>query len=605
MLMLVTPAREHRKDRAALSALVLRHGAPNQRSRYATLGAVSCARRMATSKKSAKAKPAPLPTPPRVQSIWEEIKNKTALQLFHPSPEKRIEAVAALKDKFMYYEKRGTLLLAAALDDPDTAVRTAMLEAVAHTGSYMAWSEARRLREHAKAFVAVDDPGLHLALAKCFAEIPVPLVDSDLPWIMALVDGPAGQDANAFSVVVRLITRAIRTGVAQREALAAYERLLRHPAHGGRALWLFSELNEHRATLVPVLIELCAQGGEIGSAAVTALAFVGPTQHDSRAISTLEALRDADLERAWAIELYIGLLDRASLPARIEKHRQRIDAELAKYRCHGLIIEALSFCPEKARDWVEVSAASVLENVAYASKDTMQRWVRGNPALVASAVEPRLFESYSGIYYMPWWEQLRPETAAADAIRGIEKMLAECPRGNLEYRQQRYCEECCALIERVGRAPDGALAVLAKLGARQVPHLVSSVIPTARAMHKLGARESDFAPIVAAYDKEAIAFEKRASKDPAYDPATGWGAKLRWVATALSAMGTYETVRANWSVFTSIFAYDFGLEKQSVMTMLAPYLDHPEVKELFERALTDRWAPVQRQAAAALGLLVQ
>ncbi len=37
---------------------------------------------------------------------------------------------------------------------------------------------------------------------------------------------------------------------------------------------------------------------------------------------------------------------------------------------------------------------------------------------------------------------------------------------------------------------------------------------------------------------------------------------------------------------------------------LAPYLDQPEVKSLFESALTDRWAPVQRQAAVALGLLV-
>ncbi|MFO0559917.1 MAG: hypothetical protein U0269_17995 [Polyangiales bacterium] len=557
---------------------------------------------MATSKKSPK--PAPLPVPEDVLSIWADIKNKVALQLFHPSPDKRIDAVAALKDKFNYYDRRGALLLSAALAEPDASVRTAMLAAIAHTGSYLSWQDTLRLRANAARFIEGDDLE-RIAYARCLAESGAPVVEEDLAWLAALVDGAASQEEDAWSVVVRLVVRAAQRGVALDRALALYGRMASHAVHGRRTLWTFKELGEHRVKLVPTLLSLVDVENvcDATDSAAQCLAWLGPTPHDAAVLRALERHRARATRDVWQWDLAIGLVDRASLPARIDRNEAAMREAASQASYNGWVIEPLSWVADRAERFVEQCARGVLTTVAYVSEDTMQRWVRANPEAMAKALEPTLFAQYDGVNVVRWWDQLRPDTAAADALSLIERVLAETPRGTLSYQRQSLCDACCALLCRVRSAPDGAIELLAKLGARQVPHLVGSVIPTARAMHALGAKREDFAPIVQAYEKEAVASDKRASSDPKWDPEHSWGRKLRETATALSALGSIASIRAHWSAFLHVFDYASDLDHRWVLEMLEPHIAEPDVRALFEQSLVRPFATEQRLAAKALGLL--
>jgi hypothetical protein len=429
------------------------------------------------------------------------------------------------------------------------------------------------------------------------------VVPEDLPWLSALLD-EAPQDEHVFASVVRLVGRAASTGVALDPAFSLADRLARHPAIGRRALWLFERFSSKPDAVSLALIELCESSLDAASSAALALAYRGPSAHDARAIAAIESYRDRAGDAAWEYDLAIGLIDRGSIPARVAKHAAAIEHALGNSGLPTVLYEVLSYAPEVALAYVDRCARSMLSLVAYVSEATMQRWVRGNPTAIAAAIEPALSNSHDGAYLVRWWDQLRPESAAADALRMIEDTLAKHPKGNLPYESQRFCEACCALLVRVGAAPDGALSTLARLGARQVPHLVGSVIPTARAMHALGATESDFAPIAAAYEKEAAASDKRAASDPKYDPATSWGAKLRQTAIALASLRDIASVRARWAAFESLWSYGFELDQRWVLEMLEPFIAEPDVAALFHRGLESPSADVQRRSATALGLLV-
>jgi hypothetical protein len=558
---------------------------------------------MATAKKPAKAKPAPLPVPEHVRALWEQIKGKAQQQLFHPEPAKRIEAATALKDKYFYYANRGALLVAAAIDDPDPEARAAMLDVVAYTGSYLAWSDVLRLRANAHRLLDQSPLALRAAVARCFAETGVPVVPEDLPWLGALLD-EAPQDEHVFASVVRLVGRAASTGVAVDPAFALADRLVRHPTIGRRALWLFERFSSKPDAVTLALIELCESSLDAASSAALALAYRGPSAHDARAIAAIESYRDRAGDAAWEYDLAIGLIDRGSIPARVAKNAAAIQHALGNGGLHTVFYEVLSYAPEAALAYVDRCARSVVSTVGYVSEATMQRWVRGNPTAIAAALEEQLFDGHDRERVMRWWDQLRPDTAAADAIHAIERAIAKHPKGNLPYEAQRFCEACCALLVRVGSAPEGALSTLARLGARQVPHLVGSVIPTARAMHALGATEDDFAPIAAAYEKEAAASDKRAASDPKYDPATSWGAKLRQTAITLASLRDIASVRAHQSSFDHLWNYPSDLDQRWVLEMLEPFIAEPDVRALFHSGLESRWAEVQRRCATTLGLLV-
>lgn len=553
-------------------------------------------------KKSAKTAVPSLQVPSHVTATWAQIKNKIALQLFHGDPEKRLAAVAALLDKFNYYDRRGALLLAAAIDDPDPRVCAAMLRGVAQTGRYLAWTEILRLRSHGERFSQNPDPAVRAALALLLAATLAPPEPDDVPWLAALLDDPSAQDERVFDAVALLLARLASTGAPG--ACDAFARAARLPTVGPRALWRFHIIGDARRALVPLLIELSAGDSIAATSAALLLARIEPLDDPARAIAAIESLRDRRPD-GWELDLTIGLIDRSSLPARIAKHAAHLtDASITKPG-FGTIVEALSFAPEAAQPFVPALARSVLETIAHTPLATRARWVRGNAALVAAAIEPHLFEVHSSVYILPWWDQLRPATAAADALCGIEKILASHPRGTLTYQEQRFCEECCGVLRRMRASSPAALALLARLGARQVPHLVSSVIPTVRAMHALGATDADLAPIVAVYEAEAQASDRRElAANPAFDTSSGWGAKLRQTATALSALGSIASVRARWSAFDFLATSSFHLDGEHVLAMLQPFLDEPDVRDLFERALSSPWASVQRASAGYLGLLV-
>jgi len=544
-----------------------------------------------------------LQVPSHVAATWAQIKNKIALQLFHSAPEKRLAAVAALLDKFNYYDRRGALLLAAAIDDPDPRVCAAMLRGVAQTGRYLAWSEILRLRSHADRFSKNPDPAVRAALALLLAATLAPPEPDDVPWLAALLDDPGAQDERVFDAVALLLARLASTGAPG--ACDAFARAVRVPTVGPRALWKFNLAGDARRALVPLLSELIAGDSAAAPSAALLLARVEPLEDPSRAIAAIESLRDRRPDCTWELDLALGLIDRTSLPARIAKHAAHITGASITKPGFGTIVDALSFAPEAAQPFVPALARSVLETIAYTPPATRARWVRGNAALVAEAIEPHLFEVHGGVHFLPWWDQLRPATAAADALRGIEKILAAHPRGTLTYQEQRFCEECCGVLRRTRASSPAALALLARLGARQVPHLVSSVIPTVRAMHALGATDADLAPIVAAYEAEAQASDRRElAANPAFDTSAGWGAKLRQTAIALSALGSIASIRAHWGAFDFLSSSSFQLDGEHVLAMLQPFLAEPDVRDLFERALTSPWASVQRASASYLGLLV-
>ena len=181
-------------------------------------------------------------------------------------------------------------------------------------------------------------------------------------------------------------------------------------------------------------------------------------------------------------------------------------------------------------------------------------------------------------------------------------MLRAHPRGTLEYSQRATCEACCDLLVRVRHAPDGTIATLAAYAARMTAHLTSSVVPPVRAMHALGAREEDFAPIVAAYEKEAAASDARSASDPAFDPNDSVGSRARALARCLVALSSIEQVRLEASSFDRIERSRMPIQDELIL-MLEPYVHEPDVRARIERQLTNANGKIQRLAAAALGLL--
>ncbi|MBL8679361.1 MAG: hypothetical protein JNK05_09360 [Myxococcales bacterium] len=550
---------------------------------------------MATNKKGAKAPP--LPVPERVQWIWDEIKHKTMRQLFDPSADKRRAAVAALAEKFNYYDRRQALLVAALFDEPAPSVRRAMLEAIASLRGYALWQDIARMREGAARFIADDDPAVRLALARCFDAMPVALVPEDIAWLDALV--PHAQSRDDLRLIAKLASQAAARGVAASEAIALVARVAKHPTEGWHALSA-AEILDHEPAMKELLIELTEHECHASPCAAKRLALAFADTANPRAIAALDAYGSRLETDRWVAEVMTGIVDPRRLPALAEEYEAAFDKGMEAYSHGDIIIEALARVPARAANRVVPWAHTLLTSI-YVRRETRLRWIRDNRALFAEALSPRLSEYRAD--YFAWWEHVSPETAENDAVSEIARILDAHPRGALPHHAQLTCEACCALLARVGRAPEGAMALLAKLGARQASHLVSSVLPTVRAMHALGANEEDFAPIVSAYEREALASDKSASSGAGYDPSRSWGAKLRQVAIGLVALRDIDAVRARWSAFLHLWTEPSSLDQRWALMMLAPYANEPDVRALFEEGLRRQSGEVQREAARALGLL--
>lgn len=551
---------------------------------------------VATNKKGAKA--LPLPVPERVQWIWDEIKHKTMRQLFDPIPKKRLEAIAALVEKYTVYDKRQSLLIAAVFDEPDAVVRLALLEAIASLHGYAGWQDIACLREGAGRFIDDPDAAVRFALARCFVALPVALVEGDLAWLAALA--PLVTREQEFDLVATLVVRAVEADVARPRAVSLLGQLARHQSFGRRALWSAAPLlreSEIKELLLELVENVC--DASVRAALDTAIAFENSA--DPRAISALEAHRARLDGHQWHTDLAIGVVD----PSRLDALLARYDAEVRDALRHNatdtIVLDALSWAPEHAAKHADVCAIPVVV-LSSVRRESALRWIRGNRAKMAQVLAPQLSSAH-GAKILEYWEHLAPESAAEDAAAVIAHALEAHPRGAFPYEAYVRCDACCALFARVGRLPSGAMPLLSRVCARLAPQLVNTALSTVRTMHAFGATDEDFALMVDAFEKDARANDERASSDPAFDPATSWGAKLRTTAIALRSLRDIATVRARWDAFTFLWNREFYLDQQWVLMMLAPYVNEPDVRALFEEGLRRRSGEVQREAARALGLL--
>lgn len=556
---------------------------------------------MATTPRSPRKAPGKSPVPPAVQAIWESVKDRAARQLFHPDEALRLAAVAALEKKHPGYDLRARLLLHAALQEPSARVRAAMLALVAATAYFTAWREYALLREHLDTFADDPTPATRIALARCLEQMPIPLRPRDLGWIAALLETPEGDCDAVYASACVMVARAIRQGVATDEAIALYARMMRHADFGYRARWEVPTLGARCVDLLPPLIARVEDGADDATYLAGIILRCGSTPHDRRAIAALESLRDRSSTDGWVLDLQAGLLDRATLPDRLARHAGVIDALLAQASPNPVMLDAMSWVPAWMDRCVDACAHAVMTHHEHGADGVRARWIDAQGPRMAPVLRPRLREPATARVYLPWWERVSPDTAAADAVACIDRILAESPpKELLPFDGQSIADACCALLSRVGHAPPGTLARLAALAERQAPQLLSRVMVTVRAMHDLGADEADFAPVVAAYERLANANDMRAAREPRWDPERAFSANLRRVAKVLPALGSITALRARWEVVAQLLGAPMAHDRAAVLTLLGPHRDHPEVRAALEAALESDTAMDSHTAARLL-----
>lgn len=524
--------------------------------------------------------------PAAVQAIWATVKDRTARQLFHPDEARRLAAVAALEKKHPGYDARSRLLLHAALQEPSASVRAAMLAQVASTAYHTAWREYALLREHLDTFADDPTPATRVALARCLELMPIPLRPKDLGWIAALLESPEGDSDPVYASACVMVARAIRQGVATDEAIAIFTRMMRHPTFGYRARWEVTTLGPRGVELLPPLIARVEDNADDANHLAGIIVRCGSSPHDGRVIAALEGLRDRRPQDGWVFDLLAGLLDRASLPHRLARNAGVIDASIEQGAPHPVALDAMSWVPPWMARCVDRCAHAVMTNYEHGADGVRARWIEAQGPRMAAVLRPRLREAAAARIYFPWWDRVAPDTAAADAVACIDRVLAESrPKELLGYDPQSVADACCALLSRVGRAPPGTLARLAALTERQAPQLLSRVMVTVRAMHDLGAGEADFAPVVSVYERLADANDVRAAREPRWDPERAFSANLRRVARFLPALGSITTLRARWDVVAHLLGAAMSHDRAAVLTLLGPHRDHPEVRAALEAAL--------------------
>jgi hypothetical protein len=237
--------------------------------------------------------------PTEVEGIWAAVKDRTARQLFHADASKRLAAVAALERKHPGHAPRATLLLAAAVGEPSSQVRAAMLSMIASTGYFCAWRECARLRAAARVFVDDPDPAVRAALALCFEAMPVPVVADDVGWIAALVTTPEGERDAIYGAMTAMLVRTVRQGVAVDEALAVLAQMMEHRAFGYRARWAALELGPLGARLAPALTAWVESGADDAVDAAGILARCTAGSQNARVVAALTSLRDRQTQDAW------------------------------------------------------------------------------------------------------------------------------------------------------------------------------------------------------------------------------------------------------------------------------------------------------------------
>lgn len=555
---------------------------------------------MATTPRSPRKAPSNAAVPPAVQAIWAAIKDRTARQLFHPDEARRLDAVAALEKKHPGYDARARLLLHAALRETSASVRAAMLAVVASTAYHTAWREYALLREHLDTFADDPTPATRVALARCLELMPIPLRPKDLGWIAALLETPEGDCDAVYASACAMVARAMRQGVATDEAIAIFTRMMRHPTFGYRARWEVTTLGPRGADLLPPLIARVEDDADDANHLAGIILRCGSSPHDRRVIAALEALRDRRPQDGWVFDLQAGLLDHATLPDRLARHAGAIDASIAQGAPHPVALDAMSWVPPWMARCVERCAHAVIVNDEPGADSVRARWIEAQGPCMASVLRPRLHEAAAARRYLPWWDRVSPDTAAADAVACIDRILAESPpREHLAFDHQSVADACCALLSRVGKAPPGTLARLAALAERQAPHLLSMVMVTVRAMHDLGADEADFAPVVATYERLARDNDVRAAREPRWDPERAFSANLRRVAKLLPALGSITALRARWEVVSQLLGASLSHDRAAVLSLLAPHRDQPEVRAALEAAL-ERDTVMDSHAAAKL-----
>jgi hypothetical protein len=553
---------------------------------------------MATTPRKA---PSNAAVPPAVQAIWATLKDRTARQLFHPDEARRLAAVAALEKKHPGYDSRARLLLHAALQEPSASVRAAMLARVASTAYHTAWREYALLREHLDTFADDPTPATRVALAQCLAQMPIPLRPRDLGWIAALLEAPEGDCDPVYASACAMVARAIRQGVATDEAIALYTRMMRHPVFGYRARWEVTTLGPRSAELLPPLIARVEDDADDANHLAGIILRCGSSPHDRRVIAALEALRDGRASDGWVFDLHAGLLDRATLPDRLARHAGAIDTSIEQGAPHPVALDAMSWVPPWMDRCVDRCAHAVMTNYEHGADGVRARWIEAQGPRMAAVLRPRLREAAAARRYLPWWDRVSPDTAAADAAASIDRILAESPPKELfSFDRQSVADACCALLSRVGKAPPGTLAPLAALAERQAPQLLSMVMVTVRAMHDLGADEADCAPVVAVYERLAAANDVRAAREPQWDPERAFSANLRRVAKLLPALGSITTLRARWDVVAQLLGAAMSHDRAAVLTLLGPHRDHPEVRAALEAALESDTAMDSHAAAKIL-----
>ncbi|MFO0629647.1 MAG: hypothetical protein U0325_28985 [Polyangiales bacterium] len=331
------------------------------------------------------------------------------------------------------------------------------------------------------------------------------------------------------------------------------------------------------------------------------VAHCGATEHDARAVATLEALRDRLTRDAWVLDLLAGMLDRPTLPERLARHAEAVDAALSGDAKHPVALEAVSWVPSWMIRYADRCAYAVMRRDEVGADELRARWIEAAAAPMALALRARLRDLVSARSIFPWWDRVSPATASADALAWIDRVLAEGPaQQHLSFEHRSVAEACCALLVRVGSAPPGAFAWLASLAQRQAPHLLRAVVPTVRAMHALGASEDDFAPVVATYEHLAAANDVRAAREPRWDPERAFRAALRAVSKVLPALGSIKRLWACWREVGHLLGMAMAHDRAATLALLVPYRDHPDVRARFEAAL--RGPSAQESHAAAKGL---